>query len=326
MKPLATAILLLLLWAGTGRQRASAQDFPFIVFYSSSLSRSYPVPQGDFDRLTIPIKRAGNLLLVEATVDGVTGNFILDTGAPKLVLNKTYFRQGKTLDGSSLGITGGESPVSRQRVDSLLIEELFYTSVFADVVNLGHIEDAKGLKLLGLLGTNLFTQLAMEIDVENDVIYLERAGAKATQPASGSASGQPDVVLNFDVLNDIIFLEGTVANKKLRFCLDTGAESNVLSNTVGNKVLDQFRLMSRTSLGGSGTPQLSVLSGQLEELYLGGHNFRRMPTILTSLSSLQEVYSSSLDGILGYYFLANGRVVINFPLQQIEMYFYNEGQ
>src|SRR5574343_801004 len=49
--------------------------------------------KGEFDTLKLPLKRAGNLLLVEADVDGQRGNFILDTGAPGLVLNTTYFRQ-----------------------------------------------------------------------------------------------------------------------------------------------------------------------------------------------------------------------------------------
>ncbi len=42
---------------------------------------------------TIPFTRAGNLILIQATVDTVQGNFILDTGAPNLVLNLTYFRK-----------------------------------------------------------------------------------------------------------------------------------------------------------------------------------------------------------------------------------------
>ncbi|MBK7441147.1 MAG: hypothetical protein IPI65_06360 [Bacteroidetes bacterium] len=50
-----------------------------------------PIPQGEFDELFIPLKRVQNLFLIEARVDSLVGNFILDTGAPHLVLNKTYF-------------------------------------------------------------------------------------------------------------------------------------------------------------------------------------------------------------------------------------------
>jgi len=51
-----------------------------------------PLPTGEFTTIVIPIKRAQNLIVVEAKIDTMQGNFILDTGAPYLVLNQTYFR------------------------------------------------------------------------------------------------------------------------------------------------------------------------------------------------------------------------------------------
>jgi len=60
-----------------------------------------PSPEPTFadgaQTVTIPIKRAGNLIIVEAQIDSIAGNFVLDTGAPYLVLNATYFlgKRGK---------------------------------------------------------------------------------------------------------------------------------------------------------------------------------------------------------------------------------------
>jgi hypothetical protein len=56
--------------------------------------------------VVIPLKRAGKLLLIEAEADGQRGDFILDTGAPFLVLNQTYFRGATRRNGTSGGITG----------------------------------------------------------------------------------------------------------------------------------------------------------------------------------------------------------------------------
>ena len=46
---------------------------------------------------TIPFQLAGKLIIVKATVDGQPGNFILDTGVSKLVLNDRYF-EGEPTD------------------------------------------------------------------------------------------------------------------------------------------------------------------------------------------------------------------------------------
>ena len=51
-----------------------------------------PIITSDSASFTIPFTRAGNLILVRTSADTATGYFVLDTGAPGLVLNITYFR------------------------------------------------------------------------------------------------------------------------------------------------------------------------------------------------------------------------------------------
>jgi len=50
-----------------------------------------PIVSSDSVNVTIPFNRAGNLIIIKAIADTTEGNFILDTGAPHLVLNMTYF-------------------------------------------------------------------------------------------------------------------------------------------------------------------------------------------------------------------------------------------
>ena len=54
--------------------------------------------QGNFVGVTIPLKRAGRLFLLDGILDNVSGNFIFDTGDSGLVLNKTYFRSSMIFD------------------------------------------------------------------------------------------------------------------------------------------------------------------------------------------------------------------------------------
>src|ERR1700723_2375933 len=68
-----------------------------------------PPPFADFKTLVVPIKRAGNLIIIEATVDSLEGNFVLDTGAPYLVLNETYFRDAPKIDDQEAGGINGKA-------------------------------------------------------------------------------------------------------------------------------------------------------------------------------------------------------------------------
>ncbi len=324
-----------------GKRLTALSAVMWLLFYSLPALAAYSLlpetayrqqfvsvkPEGNFEVLVVPLKRAENLLLVEATVDSVTGNFILDTGAPYLVLNKTYFRKGKSKDGANAGsVTGGFSTrVTQTIVDRLAIQELFFKSMQADMVSLGHIEDSKGVKILGLLGTSLFSDLEIEIDVNKNVLYLYRlnkAGERIHQSNPYTAT-KFDLQVPIEVENNVIFVAAKVGDSKLRYCLDTGAEINVLGNDVPKKVLQHFQLGSRNSLTGTSNQRVEVFGGELDALTIGSHTFINSQTILAGLAGLQEVYNTHIDGILGFNFLAEGRVIINFRKKQLTMYFYN---
>ncbi len=283
-----------------------------------------PEPQGNFDHITIPLRRVQNLFIIEARVDSMQGNFIFDTGALHLVLNKTYFRNGKKSDASNYGITGGGEQVMTSRVDTLSLGTLFYTDIIADVVNLGHIEDARGIKILGLLGADLFSGLVMEIDVAASVLRLYKPCCFESNFQKNDSLYSGVAEWPVEAVNDIIFVQASAAGKDLRFCLDSGAETNVLSNAVSNKILKTFSLTTRTSLGGSGSQDISVLNGKLASILVGDKEFRDMPFVLTNLFYLQEVYATVFDGVLGYYFLSKGKVIIDPVQKKLIMYFYKD--
>lgn len=283
-----------------------------------------PIPQGEFDELFIPLKRVQNLFLVEARVDSLIGNFILDTGAPHLVLNKTYFTEGRKAEGEgvSYGITGGGNTILNTTIDSLIITDLFYTNVDADIVNLGHLEDARGVKILGLLGASLFKEVEMEIDYRNNLLILYKLDKEGNRIVGNERTQLPDVDVSIDITNDIIFMDVVAAEKKLRFCLDTGAERNVISNTLSNKIIKHFQLTTPGGLTGSNGNSQLILNGQMDSVIIGGKSFVAMPFILTNLNYLQLVYDTNINGILGYDYLSKGIVTINHKKKRLTMYFY----
>ena len=283
-----------------------------------------PIPQGEFDELFIPLKRVQNLFLVEARVDSLIGNFILDTGAPHLVLNKTYFTEGRKAEGEgvSYGITGGGNTILNTTIDSLIITDMFYTNVDADIVNLGHLEDARGVKILGLLGASLFKEVEMEIDYRNNLLILYKLDKEGNRIVGNERTQLPDVDMSIDITNDIIFMDVVAAEKKLRFCLDTGAERNVISNTLSNKIIKHFQLTTPGGLTGSNGNSQLILNGQMDSVIIGGKSFVAMPFILTNLNYLQLVYDTNINGILGYDYLSKGIVTINHKKKRLTMYFY----
>jgi predicted aspartyl protease len=278
-----------------------------------------PVPEGSISKLTLPMKRAGNLLLIELTVDDQQGNFILDTGAPHLVLNKTYFRNYQSYGAVfASGITGTTGQGDQIRIEQLDMGGISFRSVDADRINLNHLEEKKGIKILGLLGLNLFKYLELQINLAEGTVTLYRINKKGLPIELDSLHVQgARHVLDMENEQGLLILNSKIKNKNVRFYLDTGAESCVLHSGANKKVFESFDVKNTRKLYGAGGKTLEVVSGYLNNIEIGSIRLRRIPVTVANLNGLSGVYQTRIDGMLGYEFLAAGIVSINQYTNQI---------
>jgi hypothetical protein len=281
--------------------------------------------QGNFVGVTIPLKRAGRLLLVEGTLDNQVGNFILDTGASGLVLNKTYFRGSMTFnDEEGGGLTGATSSVTRYMVRRLVVGELSYGNVSADIIPLGHIENRRGIKVLGLFGMSLLKNTEIVIDLSSSELQVFSLDKSGCRQGGSSPQAKYDILQKIEVFHNIIFVKAIIGGKILDFCLDTGAESNVLSIDGNKKVLACVTITRRSGLRGSGEGTGDVLYGTLNEFSMGNRQMAPMETIVCSLAAMSQKYEYPIDGMLGYDFFAKGKVYINLVKKEMGICLHKE--
>ncbi len=268
----------------------------------------------DSTSCTIPFSRAGNLILIKAKADKTEGNFILDTGAPGLVLNITYFRDYPvTIDANEeqSGITGSVAAVKKTQVKQLNFACAGATVVTADLVNLGHIENARGVKVLGLIGLSLLKRFELIIDYENSLLYLSKASKKNTSnPLLKDTAAYYTVPI--EIWNDKIVTRTTMAGKKLRLVIDTGAESNVLDSRLPDKIFENLEILKRIKLTGAGDKKVDAVYGNLDNLSIGNRSTGTMPFIITNLEKSCLADASCVDGILGFDFLSLHKIGFNF--------------
>lgn len=200
------------------------------------------------------------------------------------------------------------------------IRELHLNNLVADLSDLGHIENYRNIKILGLLGVSLFTSYEMVIDLYHDVIYLNKPGMDEIVPEKDKPVKSPIFKVPFTLTHDIITVETTIAEKKLVFCLDTGAETNALSKRLPRKVMQTFNVTKRLPLLGTGGSRAEVLLGTVDEITVGGKSFKKMHAAITDLDELGYAYGRPIHGILGNNFLVKGVVSINFVKKELCMY------
>ena len=260
-------------------------------------------------------------MLVELSVDSIRGDFILDTGAPHLVLNKTYFRSyprfGEVL-ASGVSVAGNVG--NQTRIGKLDFGGLEFSAVDADMVPLGHLESTTGTPIYGLIGLNLLARLELNIDFEAGFLEffpVNRRGDRLVPSAADSA----DVELNMTGSNRQLFIDGSIGGKMLRYCLDTGAETNLLHNQLSNKVMQNVQLLKRTSITGSTGKVSEAVLGRIAAMQFGSQVYPGLPAVVLDLNPLKAAFQEGFDGVLGMDFLyRHRRMVINLSQRKVRLW------
>lgn len=184
------------------------------------------------------------------------------------------------------------------------------------MANLGHIEDRRGVKILGLFGLKLINDLEVIFDAGKSELRLNRTDKEGNRLADASEE-KFDFTQTLESGNNILIIKAKISDKELNFCLDTGAEINVIHYALPKKVLNTVEINRRSDLGGSGTGTVKALYGVMNDLEFGTHQFGKMDAAIINLSSMSEAYGRTIDGMLGYDFWQKGVFCINFKKREI---------
>jgi hypothetical protein len=273
----------------------------------------------------IPLRRVGRLLLLDAQVDSVSGAFVFDTGAQSLVLNSTYFRDAKAIHNQSgAGVTGGQIERKSKKIKHFSFDKLKFENVYADVIDLSHIENSKQTKILGLIGTQYFKNYEIIINVRKQSLLLFPIDKKGKRILAAPDSTQYFAQHKVQIINNVMITHLRKNNKKACFCLDTGAESNLLDFACPQEFLNSVKISGRRKLRGSGNQSIDVLYGQMPQLKIGTHQLDSIPFLITDLSTLSNAYGIELDGMLGFSIFEHQIVKLNFKLKEMSFAHFME--
>ncbi|HYO20897.1 MAG TPA: retropepsin-like aspartic protease, partial [Flavisolibacter sp.] len=266
--------------------------------------------------------RIGNLIVIKAKVDTLEGNFILDTGAPYLVLNLTYFRDYPVTtiaDGEQTSIAGRGAMLSRTSIKELSFGPLQFIRLDADLANLGNIENAKGIKVLGLLGVELFKTCQMVIDFEKSLIYLHRVQKKEAGNCVQDHLKDTSLYRTFSIeyINNRIVIPSEIAGKKIRLIIDCAAESNILDSRLPNRIFELVTVNRIVKLTGPGERKIDALYGSLSQLKLGSREINNLPVLVLNLEYTCFAEGNCGDGVLGFDFLSQQKIGFNFVTRKM---------
>ncbi len=267
---------------------------------------------------TIPFQVEGKLIIIEAIVDGQKGNFILDTGISELLLNNRYYvghQSSKHYYG--LNGQGGTMELGRPTVQ---IGEQSWGRVYAQIVPMVAIERSKGIRIHGLLGTEVFKKHTLMIDYrkrELRLYPLDRNG----ENSSFAQGPLPDEVLTFKYKGGTPLINLRVGDKKLKLAVDTGAEVNLFANKYLEQLASFIKRRRQQRFHGFGNKGQKTTFASLSGVQTTLGEVAEMNTAFANLDHYnRHVVGPKTDGIIGYEFLQQFRVAFNFKKREVYLW------
>jgi hypothetical protein len=262
------------------------------------------------EKVTIPFELYKGLIFLDVEIDGQKGQVFLDTGAPEIMLNSRNF-EGEASNMSIFGVDG-----KAQNVEKTYIKELSANSVMkwqkfeAMTMDMTHLEQVNRRKILGLIGYNAFQEHELLIDYEQEELVLFRLDKKGNRLLKRLE--KPLFQKTFKLAKHLAVITIKAGNELLKLALDTGAQSNVIHKKWSKKLYNHFLTYEEIKIIGASKNGKESITGIFDRMSIDETHFYKMKTIVTDLSYFTKSHRVKIDGLLGYEFLKQYQISINY--------------
>ena len=253
------------------------------------------------------------LICFAAGIDGQTGTFILDTGAPQMLINNRGLHGARFSSNPMGAAAGGAVKLSDRFVRSFHLSGREYRKLWALGLDLRPLENRLGDSIAGFVGYDLLRNSEVRIDYRRGQFSLLRSRRAPLH------DGRPaDVVLPFKLAGHLPVVTIMVGEAKLSLAVDTGASTNLLDHEHSHLTTPRARQISVQGLDGQ-TQILNQATLREESVELTDLSTNQFT--LLDLSSLQENGTEiNVDGILGSPFLENFTVGIDYRRNRLYLW------
>ncbi|MGH2400556.1 MAG: aspartyl protease family protein, partial [bacterium] len=233
--------------------------------------------------VAIPFPECGSTVLIPVQVNGHQKRlFILDSGANSMALDHRLADSlGLSPVGSGAGTGAGQGPVPYRRYarDSVEFEAagIAIRSDHTISIDLSNQPGILGVSVGGVLGTDFFRAVVVEIDYDAHVVWLHRPGEFI--PTADARA----IPLTFARRVPFVSARLTVPGRpprERRLLVDSGSE-----DAVDDSMLLESRGPLRQVTGGVGSGQTyQVVFGRIERFELGPFTLHDLPSVAPGVS------------------------------------------
>ncbi len=269
-----------------------------------------------------PIRVTPDRMYVNAVVNGVSGRFIIDTGASAIFLTDDFANRAhvKTIGRSLAYGTGGTAKSLVRLADTIAVGgNILYDAVVSTINET--LDDKQYHETVdGLLGYDLFAGTQVALNLSNQTMRIQSADGAATVPPGGipvvvDLSGERPVApmkiddkLDINALLDTGGYNFSIVSRQIR---DHGVIMVSSELTENGQQADQGFLGGNRVIRGVGGDE-RVYCGTLDKIALG-------PLVYTGMAICESYQWNLHDGAIGFDFLRHFDYIFDYPHSTIIM-------
>jgi predicted aspartyl protease len=258
------------------------------------------------------------LLPVEANGEGPF-EFILDTGAGTSLLSSELGQQLKIkVLGSREGKSaGGAVSISLGKLNSIAVGSAKLEDIDVGIVNLSHIGKTVGAKIDGDLGYNFLKHFRITLDYRRSQIRLD--DPKRFEPA-GRSKAVTEVTMRLASPAKPLILVDVYGNGKgpFQFAIDTGTSTTAISPELAKELGVSDSPLGPVTTGGA---HVDVTAGAVKSFQIGDACIDTLSVIVADFfAMLSNAIGTKLDGIVGYNFLRNYKIALDYPNETLSLF------
>ncbi|MEE8301865.1 MAG: pepsin/retropepsin-like aspartic protease family protein [Candidatus Tectomicrobia bacterium] len=269
---------------------------------------------------TIPFELAERIIVVQAKINGVAGNYLVDSGAQVVTLNEPRFAPDLLstfeLDHEPpRGVGGAIQEVQAARDLELDWGAIRLNGLGGLVTDLSHLEKNLGIPIMGVIGYNVLEQFLVYFDYAAQELTLFSLDDNH-QPVQEPDLGNPELVMSFETMGHIPVLPVRIGGLNLRLGIDSGAAGAMLFERWQDALRDQYEFIKRDTLTGA---DANVQMGdvvRIDDMQLKDLSYPDMTFRFNDIAA-HDGRPLPLDGLLGYEFLKTKPTAINFRARQL---------
>jgi len=268
--------------------------------------------------IEVPFKLASKLIMVTVKVNGTHRQFLLDTGAPKVIVNSKYFPSQEASKKKISSVKGVGGAVNG--LDIIKLNELDFYGIKLNEqevlsLDLSHLEDELETPIYGLIGFDLVKEFDILFDYDKRRLTFLKPDYY--EDYANQLDVQSLVTIPMAMNQHIPTIDLLIGKEVFKMGIDSGAESNLLSEEHYKKVLPLLTQTRKDTLIGADNSPCIVDKGVLPRTFTGKKELFNMETLMSDISHLNLAYKANLDGLVGYQMLSQQKTLISFKRKEV---------